>query len=176
MQNEHGSTGGCPFSGATKKIDVGTNGTKNKDWWPNHLDLSILRSNSSLTDPMTPGFNYADHFKQLDYEAIKRDLNALMTDSQDWWPADFGHYGPQFVRMTWHAAGTYRVTDGRGGGGRGMQRFAPLNSWPDNVNIDKSRRLLWPIKQKYGNKISWADLRIPHLWIWRRPCRRMAAR
>ncbi len=160
MQNEHGSTGGCPFSGATKKIDVGTNGTKNKDWWPNHLDLSILRSNSSLTDPMTPGFNYADHFKQLDYEAIKRDLNALMTDSQDWWPADFGHYGPQFVRMTWHAAGTYRVTDGRGGGGRGMQRFAPLNSWPDNVNIDKSRRLLWFIKQKTGYEISWADLLI----------------
>lgn len=157
MGNEHGSNG-CPFTGATKKIDVGTNGTKNKNWWPNSLDLSILRSHSSLSDPMSEGFNYAEQFKKLDYEAIKRDLNALMTDSQDWWPADFGHYGPQFVRMTWHAAGTYRLTDGRGGGGRGQQRFAPLNSWPDNVNIDKSRRLLWPIKQKYGNKISWADL------------------
>lgn len=157
MGNEHGSNG-CPFTGATKKIDVGTNGTKNKNWWPNSLDLSILRSHSSLSDPMSEGFNYAEQFKKLDYEAIKRDLNALMTDSQDWWPADFGHYGPQFVRMTWHAAGTYRLTDGRGGGGRGQQRFAPLNSWPDNVNIDKSRRLLWTIKQKYGNKISWADL------------------
>lgn len=160
MENEHGSTGGCPFTGATRKIDVATNGTKNKDWWPNQLNLGILRSHSTLSDPMAPGFDYAEHFKQLDYDAIKRDLTALMTDSQDWWPADFGHYGPQMVRMTWHAAGTYRVTDGRGGGGRGMQRFAPLNSWPDNVNIDKSRRLLWPIKQKYGNKISWADLLI----------------
>ncbi len=159
MGNEHGSNG-CPFTGATKKIDVGTNGTKNKDWWPNRLDLSILRSHSSKSDPMNGGFDYAAAFKTLDYEALKKDLVKLMTDSQDWWPADFGHYGPQFVRMTWHAAGTYRATDGRGGGGRGQQRFAPLNSWPDNVNIDKSRRLLWPIKQKYGNKISWADLLI----------------
>ncbi len=159
MENENNSNG-CPFTGAGAKHDVGTNGTKNKDWWPNQLDLGVLRSHSSLSDPMEAGFDYAEEFKKLDYEAIKRDLNALMTDSQDWWPADFGHYGPQMVRMTWHAAGTYRVADGRGGGGRGQQRFAPLNSWPDNVNIDKSRRLLWPIKQKYGKRISWADLMI----------------
>ena len=159
MGNENGSNG-CPFTGAGAKHDVGTNGTKNKDWWPNQLDLGVLRSHSSLSDPMEEGFNYAEEFKKLDYQALKRDLNALMTDSQDWWPADFGHYGPQFIRMTWHAAGTYRVADGRGGGGRGQQRFAPLNSWPDNVNIDKSRRLLWPIKQKYGKQISWADLLI----------------
>ena len=159
MGNENGSNG-CPFTGAAKKLDVGTNGTKNKDWWPNQLDLNVLRSHSSLSDPMGEAFDYAEEFKKLDYEALKRDLNALMTDSQDWWPADFGHYGPQMIRMTWHAAGTYRVTDGRGGGGRGQQRFAPLNSWPDNVNIDKSRRLLWPIKQKYGKQISWADLLI----------------
>lgn len=159
MGDNNGSNG-CPFSGAAKKLDVGLNGTKNKDWWPNRLDLNILRSHSSLSDPMEEGFNYAEEFKKLDYEALKRDLHALMTDSQDWWPADFGHYGPQFIRMTWHAAGTYRVGDGRGGGGRGQQRFAPLNSWPDNVNIDKSRRLLWPIKQKYGKQISWADLLI----------------
>jgi len=159
MGDNNGSNG-CPFSGAAKKIDVGTNGTKNKSWWPNQLDLSVLRAHSSLSDPMEEGFSYAAEFKKLDYAALKRDLNALMTDSQDWWPADFGHYGPQFIRMTWHAAGTYRVGDGRGGGGRGQQRFAPLNSWPDNVNIDKSRRLLWPIKQKYGKQISWADLLI----------------
>ncbi len=159
MSDNNGSNG-CPFTGAREKHDVGSNGTKNKDWWPNQLDLNILRSHSSLSDPMEDGFNYAEEFKKLDYDALKRDLNALMTDSQDWWPADFGHYGPQFVRMTWHAAGTYRITDGRGGGGRGQQRFAPLNSWPDNVNIDKSRRLLWPIKQKYGRQISWADLLI----------------
>lgn len=150
----------CPFTGAVVKHDAGSSGTKNKDWWPNQLDLNILRSHSSLSDPMEDGFNYPKEFKKLDYGALKRDLNALMTDSQDWWPADFGHYGPQFIRMTWHAAGTYRVADGRGGGGRGQQRFAPLNSWPDNVNIDKSRRLLWPIKQKYGKQISWADLMI----------------
>ena len=159
MSDNNGSNG-CPFTGAVEKHDVGSSGTKNKDWWPNQLDLNILRSHSSLSDPMENGFNYAEEFKKLDYDALKRDLNALMTDSQDWWPADFGHYGPQFVRMTWHAAGTYRITDGRGGGGRGQQRFAPLNSWPDNVNIDKSRRLLWPIKQKYGKQISWADLLI----------------
>ncbi len=156
----NGNSNGCPFSGVAIKLDVGSNGTKNKDWWPNGLDLSILRAHSSLSDPMDQGFNYVEEFKKLDYQALKRDLNALMTDSQDWWPADFGHYGPQFIRMTWHAAGTYRVGDGRGGGGRGQQRFAPLNSWPDNVNIDKSRRLLWPIKQKYGKQISWADLLI----------------
>jgi len=159
MGDNNGSNG-CPFTGAGAKHDVGTNGTKNKDWWPNQLDLGVLRSHSSLSDPMEEGFDYAEEFKKLDYEALKRDLHALMTDSQDWWPADFGHYGPQFIRMTWHAAGTYRVADGRGGGGRGQQRFAPLNSWPDNVNIDKSRRLLWPIKQKYGKRISWADLLI----------------
>ena len=131
-----------------------------RDWWPNKLDLSVLHQHSSLSDPMGAAFNYAEEFKKLDYLALKSDLRKLMTDSQDWWPADFGHYGPQFVRMAWHATGTYRLSDGRGGGGRGQQRFAPLNSWPDNVNIDKSRRLLWPIKQKYGNKISWADLLI----------------
>jgi len=159
MGNENGSNG-CPFTGAGAKFNVGANGTKNKDWWPNQLDLSILRSHSNLSDPMEAGFDYAAEFKKLDYEALKRDLNALMTDSQDWWPADFGHYGPQFVRMTWNVAGKYCGTDGGAGVGGGQQRFAPLNSWPDNVNIDKSRRLLWPIKQKYGNKISWADLLI----------------
>ncbi|MEO8163275.1 MAG: catalase/peroxidase HPI [Ilumatobacteraceae bacterium] len=159
MSDNNGSNG-CPFTGAVEKHDVGSSGTKNKDWWPNQLDLNILRSHSSLSDPMGDGFNYAEEFKKLDYDALKRDLHALMTDSQDWWPADFGHYGPQFIRMAWHGTGTYRVADGRGGGGRGQQRFAPLNSWPDNVNIDKSRRLLWPIKQKYGKRISWADLLI----------------
>ena len=130
----------------------------NKDWWPNQLDLSILHRHSPLSDPMGEGFNYKDEFRTLDVEALKRDLIQLMTTSQDWWPADYGHYGPLFIRMTWHAAGTYRIADGRGGGGQGAQRFAPLNSWPDNANLDKARRLLWPIKQKYGRKISWADL------------------
>jgi len=130
----------------------------NRDWWPNQLRLELLHQHSAKSDPMGEDFDYAKEFNSLDYKALKADLVKLMTDSQDWWPADFGHYGPQFIRMTWHAAGTYRITDGRGGGGRGQQRFAPLNSWPDNVNIDKSRRLLWPIKQKYGKKISWADL------------------
>jgi catalase-peroxidase len=142
------------------KHNVGGGGTRNRDWWPNQLKLSILRQNSSLSDPMGDNFNYAEEFKSLDLAAVKKDLHTLMTDSQDWWPADFGHYGGLFIRMAWHSAGTYRVTDGRGGGGAGLQRFAPLNSWPDNVSLDKARRLLWPIKQKYGRKISWADLMI----------------
>ena len=142
----------CPFNHAAG------GGTTNTDWWPDQLRLELLNQHSNKSDPLGAGFDYAAEFRKLDYFALKKDLLALMTDSQDWWPADFGHYGPQFVRMAWHAAGTYRTADGRGGGGRGQQRFAPLNSWPDNVNIDKSRRLLWPIKQKYGQKISWADL------------------
>lgn len=135
-------------------------GTSNKDWWPNQLRMDVLNQHSAKSNPLGESFDYAAEFKKLDYKALKADLNKLMTDSQDWWPADFGHYGPQFIRMAWHSAGTYRTTDGRGGGGRGQQRFAPLNSWPDNVNIDKSRRLLWPIEQKYGQQISWADLMI----------------
>ena len=142
----------CPFNHAAG------GGTTNRDWWPNQLNLKILHQHSSLTDPMDEDFNYAEAFKSLDFAALKQDLNALMTDSQEWWPADFGHYGPLFIRMSWHAAGTYRTGDGRGGAGSGQQRFAPLNSWPDNVSLDKARRLLWPIKQKYGRNISWADL------------------
>jgi len=135
-------------------------GTSNRDWWPHQLRLDLLHQHSSKSDPMGEGFDYRKEFQTLDYAVLKKDLAALMTDSQDWWPADFGHYGGLFVRMAWHSAGTYRTGDGRGGGGRGQQRFAPLNSWPDNVNLDKARRLLWPIKQKYGRKISWADLLI----------------
>jgi catalase-peroxidase len=152
-------SGQCPFSGGATARSA-DRGTKNQDWWPNQLQLNILRQHSSLSDPMGEGFDYAEEFKSLDLAAVKKDLADLMTASQDWWPADFGHYGPLFVRMAWHSAGTYRTGDGRGGGGRGQQRFAPLNSWPDNVSLDKARRLLWPIKQKYGRKISWADLMI----------------
>jgi catalase-peroxidase len=152
--NDGKNAGKCPvMHGASNKHT-------NRDWWPNQLNLSVLHQHSALSNPMGEKFNYAEEFKKLDLEALRKDLHALMTDSQEWWPADFGHYGPLFIRMAWHSAGTYRIGDGRGGGGAGQQRFAPLNSWPDNVNLDKARRLLWPIKQKYGKKISWADLMI----------------
>lgn len=150
--------GKCPVTGATSKGKMG--GTKNSDWWPNQLNLKILQQNSEKINPMDGGFDYAKEFSLLDYKALKQDLYDLMTDSQEWWPADYGHYGGLFIRMAWHSAGTYRIHDGRGGAGTGTQRFAPLNSWPDNVNLDKARRLLWPIKKKYGKKISWADLMI----------------
>jgi catalase-peroxidase len=152
--NDGKNAGKCPvMHGASNKHT-------NRDWWPNQLNLSVLHQHSALSNPMGEKFNYAEEFKKLDLEALRKDLHALMTDSQEWWPADFGHYGPLFIRMAWHSAGTYRIGDGRGGAGAGQQRFAPLNSWPDNVNLDKARRLLWPIKQKYGKKISWADLMI----------------
>ena len=154
MENDPNDISKCPYHNGSMKQSVGGSGTRNAHWWPNQLKLNILRQHSSLSDPMDKDFNYKVAFNSLDLEALKKDLHALMTDSQDWLPADFGHYGGLFIRMAWHSAGTYRVHDGRGGGGQGQQRFAPLNSWPDNANLDKARRLLWPIKQKYGRKIS----------------------
>src|ERR1700738_3117529 len=147
------NAGKCPFTG-------GARGPRNRDWWPEHLDIGVLHTKAPAADPMGEAFDYAKEFESLDIDAVIKDLHALMKDSQEWWPADFGHYGGLFIRMAWHSAGTYRITDGRGGAGAGQQRFAPLNSWPDNANLDKARRLLWPIKQKYGRKLSWADLMV----------------
>ncbi len=160
MENQSGKMSKCPVTGATGSHSPGKGAIKNRDWWPDRLRLNILRQHSSLSNPMGEDFDYAKEFQSLDYDALKKDLHTLMTDSKDWWPADFGHYGALFIRMAWHSAGTYRLSDGRGGGGSGDQRFAPVNSWPDNVSLDKARRLLWPLKQKYGRKISWADLMI----------------
>lgn len=160
MNNNSGDISKCPFHNGTLQDRLGSGGTKNHDWWPNQLKINTLRQNSNLSNPMGESFDYAEAFNSLDLAAVKKDLTDLMTDSQDWWPADFGHYGGFFIRMAWHSAGTYRTGDGRGGAGAGQLRFAPLNSWPDNTNLDKARRLLWPIKQKYGRKISWADLMI----------------
>ncbi len=169
-QDAHGDISKCPFhQAAAASIEASHDAmqsaatktpTKNEDWWPNQLDLSVLRQQSELSNPMGAGFDYAKAFSSLDYQALKSDIQMVLTQSQDWWPADFGNYGPLFIRMAWHSAGTYRTGDGRGGSCAGQQRFAPLNSWPDNANLDKARRLLWPIKQKYGSKISWADLMV----------------
>lgn len=156
--NFHSSSSNTMAAKCPVKGNVAGGGTRNPDWWPEQLRLTILRQNNKISNPLGDEFDYAAAFKSLDYAGLKKDLHNLMTDSQEWWPADFGHYGGLFIRMAWHSAGTYRVFDGRGGGGEAQQRFAPLNSWPDNVSLDKARRLLWPIKQKYGNKISWADL------------------
>ena len=152
-------TSKCPLKHGVR-FHTSFGGRSNRDWWPNQLNLKILHQHSALSSPMAPSFDYAQEVEKLDVEALKADLRSLMTESQDWWPADYGHYGPFFVRMAWHSAGTYRTGDGRGGAGSGTQRFAPLNSWPDNGNLDKARRLIWPIKQKYGARISWADLMI----------------
>jgi catalase-peroxidase len=158
-ENKAHSAGRCPvMHGSRTKNDGGGGGAK--DWWPNQLNLGILHQHTPESDPMGEDFDYAEAFRKLDLAAVKKDLTDLMTDSKDWWPADYGHYGPFLIRMAWHAAGTYRTADGRGGASTGNQRFAPINSWPDNVNLDKARRLLWPIKQKYGNNLSWADLYI----------------